>query len=464
MRQGDTIAAVASARANPGAAHAGARAIVRLSGPDTRAALTALSREPFAFERGARRLRLALGTATLPVLAALYEAPSSYTGEDAADLLLVGSPFVVERLLAALCAVEGVRPAEAGEFTARAFLGGRITLDAAEGVAASIAATSDRERRAADLLLRGATGREMRSWADAIAGALALVEAGIDFTDQEDVVPIGAGDLATRLAPVAAAMRERAGGAAAFERSGAAPRVALVGPPNAGKSTLFNALLGRTRALVSDRAGTTRDAIVEPCDLTRFSATLPGGAPATVDLVDLAGLDAALATRSPVDALAQSAAAREIERACVLVWCNPAGRFERASPGLTLPPGAAIVRVRTKADRPPCGDDAGALGVCAIDGFNLGSLARAIVDAAFADARTESDLIPRHAHAAARAHDAVSAAIALARRNADPHALDAPEEIADALRSALDALGEVVGDITPDDVLGRIFSSFCVGK
>lgn len=457
MPTGDTIVALASAKGRSG------RAIVRISGAQTRDVLDAMSVDgSFTFARGCRRIRLALGSGALPALALVYEAPRSYTGEDAADLLVVGNPHVADRLLDALCAIDGVRFAEAGEFTARAFLNGKVSVDEAEGVGAIIAASSESERRAADLLLRGETGSMMRAWAGEVAAMLALVEAGIDFTDQEGVVAISAGDLAARLGSLAEVMRTRLGDARRESRTGL-PRAALVGPPNAGKSTLFNALLGRERSVTSGAAGTTRDAIVERCDLTHWAGPLAGGAHPVVELVDLAGLDEALASRSVVDTLAQRAAVSAIEGADVLVLCDPTGRFNAASWGAPIPERVPAIRVRTKADVPGAPGREG-LGVCALDGANLGPLARAIVDATFASGVGSSDLTPRYASAASRATVALDRALGLVCDAPESGALHDAELVADALREALDSLGDVVGEISPDDVLGRIFSTFCVGK
>ncbi|MBX3353105.1 MAG: 50S ribosome-binding GTPase [Phycisphaeraceae bacterium] len=471
MRAGDTIVAIASGQG------ASARAIVRVSGPSTTGALgTILSPDPSRMPACARAVRLTLAPfdagaspVSLPALLILWRSPRSYTREDCAELLVPGNPSLVERVVAALCAHEGVRPAEPGEFTARAYLHGGMSLDRAEGVAALIAAGGESARRAAERLLSGETGAAMRAWRDEVASLLALVEAGIDFTDQEDVIAIAPGALSARLSALGAQIEQAAGARASRESRTGRARVALVGPPNAGKSTLFNALLGRRRAVVSERPGSTRDAIVEP-----LQAGAPGLPESSVDLVDLAGLDEALARRSPVDALSRRAAMDEIARADAIVLCDPLGRFERAEwfpPGIDLA-SRPTLRVRTKADQPVvpgapgapgASSDAGALAVCAIDGHNLGALRVAIADAAYARADDgSSDLIPRHRLAAHDAHDALREALGLVDPGA--RALRDAELVADALRRALDSLGDAVGDITPDEVLGRIFSSFCVGK
>lgn len=447
----DTIVACASA---PGRSD---RALVRASGPGVPELARRLL-EPCPERPGMALCRVIFGTGRCPAVVLMGRGPRTYTGEDALEVLLPGNPYLVERFIEACCAVPGVRRAGPGEFTARAYFNGKLTLEQAEGVAALIAARSSDDLDAARRLASGRTGQLYERWAAELTALLALVEAGIDFVDQEDVVPIAPAELRRRLDALAAELREHARTVPAAAAEDAPPLVALIGPPNAGKSTLFNALLGRARSVVADQAGVTRDVIVETLRLDEAAG--PGLA---VRLADLPGLDAAAS--SPAERAAQEGAMEAIRLADALVQCDPMGRFPPVEPHVEAP----VVRVRTKADlAAAAGDDerggeGGEVAVCALDGWRLDVLRRAIADAALRPAGgSASAAMVRHARQIGLAVDALEPVIE-AIEPAAP-SLAAPELVADGLRAALDAIEQVVGRVTPDDVIGRVFATFCVGK
>ncbi|MEO1129097.1 MAG: GTPase [Planctomycetota bacterium] len=450
MAFGDTIVAVASAPSH------GQRGVLRISGPHGHDALATLC-APRPTSAGLHTLSVQLpdAPAPFPACALLFRAGHSYTGEAAAELQLPGNPALLDRALRAILNTTDapIRLARPGEFTARAFLAGRLTAEQAEGVQALIGARSAAEAHAATALLNGSQGDAYRAIADDIAASLALVEAGIDFTDQEDVVAIAAPELAVRLDAVAAAMDGLLGPGAREQRLGE-PLVVLAGEPNAGKSTLFNALLGRQRSITSPTAGATRDVLEEE---------LPVGSAGTwngprVRLADMAGLDTALA-----GAPAQSAAADALRRADVVLWCDPTGRFSPRP--AWLDDTRVLLRVRTKGDLPAQPTDA--LSVCALDLWNTEALRRAIFDAAgdaqrTAHAATRGVLLMRHRQSLSDALHALNQANALL--DAHEERIMQPELVAGALRDALDAVGTIAGHVHPDDVIGRIFATFCIGK
>ncbi|MBK7404959.1 MAG: 50S ribosome-binding GTPase [Phycisphaerales bacterium] len=349
---GDTIIALASA---PGRSE---RAVLRCSGPHTTELVDRFLRAP-ANTRGVWPGEFLLDGArpvSCPVLATISPAPTSYTGEDTAEFTLPANPYLIERVLDHCCRVSGVRRAGPGEFTARAYLNGRMSLDEAEGVAAMIAADSADDFDAARRLATGQAGAVYRRWAEELTALLALVEAGIDFTDQEDVVPIAPGTLLVRLRTLRQSLAGFTLGQAAEGSRGLAPLVALVGPPNAGKSTLFNTLLARPRSIVADEPGVTRDAIVEDLHLDETAG--PGLA---VRLADLPGLDACAS--GPAARAAQARAREVLAQADALLYCDHTARFAPLDAPATVP----MLRVRTKADLPPAPDlpDAADLAVCA---------------------------------------------------------------------------------------------------
>ena len=265
----DTIFALSSGR--PPAAIA----VVRVSGPRAGAALQALiGRVPQPRQAILARVRNAAGEEIDQALALWFPAPHSETGEDVAELQLHGGRAVIAATLAALSRIEGLRPAEPGEFTRRAFEHGKLDLTAVEGLADLIAAETEAQRRQALRQLKGLLGDRAESWRQRLIKALALVEARIDFSDEADVPE----DL---LAPALAIARELAGEIeAALADAGRGERlreglvVAIVGPPNAGKSTLLNRLARREAAIVSPFAGTTRDVIEVHLDLDGYPVTL----------------------------------------------------------------------------------------------------------------------------------------------------------------------------------------------
>ncbi|MBX3321800.1 MAG: 50S ribosome-binding GTPase [Phycisphaeraceae bacterium] len=441
MFTGDTIVARASA------AGIGRRAIVRLAGPATPVALRAIGIDDPG-RRGAWRVRARCDALPdLPMLLVRYVAPASYTGEEAAELVLVNSDTLIERLMTVLSTVQGVRHAEPGEFTARAYLAGRLTLAQAEGVAAKVAAQTSEHVAAAERVLSGRAGEEYRLWADEIASLLALVESGIDFAEEEDVVAIGAGALRERLEALAGTIEVATGSVAPEPWNGPEPLVVIVGKPNAGKSSLFNALLGHTRVVASPISGTTRDVIVERWVLDAQHAVL---------LADLPGLD--LDACDDLSLAAQAGARRAIEHADLLIACDPEGAFDWIDP--TWP---ERVRVRTKVDSHVIFSPE-ILSVCSLDGWHLERLTHKIALCAHGSVRAaDSTLIPRHREVARRAHSSLLAAAGVLQDQPE-HGLTNADLVASSLRRALDLIGELAGRITPDDVIGRIFAQFCIGK
>ena len=459
----------------------GVRGLVRASGRGMRdAARRALGVEPAGRGVFRARVRLAgdlgrcpvLAPVFAPVLAMWMEEGASFTGEESLELSCVGAPALLEAVAEALidaARASGVeaRWARPGEFAFRAHLAGRLSIDGAEAIAARIAATNDAEIAAADALARGATGARAAELLAGVAELLALVEAGIDFTDQDDVVAIAPRALAARAEELAAGC-DAVRGTQASARTQAVPLVVLAGAPNAGKSTLFNALLGRARTVASAHAGTTRDAIVE---------RLAVGAGLEVDLADLAGLEAeglgAAGADDVIGAGMQRRARDMLRDADIVVRCTPRGEA-----GVALPvacAGGEIVDVRTKCDvvrgaGAVAGAVAadGALEVSGVTGAGLDGLRAEIAlrirrDRALRQARLAT-ILPRHDAAFALASAALRDVAARAHACSAAGRLADVELVASLLRAGLDALGEVAGPMHPDDVLGLVFSRFCIGK
>ncbi|QDT14688.1 tRNA modification GTPase [Alienimonas californiensis] len=431
----EPIAAPASA---PGGAE---RAIIRLSGPGTPRLLRNLftPAEPDADPgRGARRfegeLRLDAFPAPVPAAALVWPTERSYTGQPSAELHLPGSPPVVEATLSALHAV-GFRPAGPGEFTLRAFLAGRIGLTEAEAVLGVVDAADPDELHTALNQLAGGVSNRLAPVRSDLLDLLADLEAGLDFAE-EDVSFVEPDVLRERIEAGRGAIAALAEDAAGRSVSHTAPRVVLAGPPNAGKSSLLNALSGRPAALVSPTAGTTRDDVSETVRLGE----------ATVELIDTAGEETAA---DELSAAAQARRAETLAAADLVLHCVP--------PGGAGPAGAGLV-VHTKADL-RAREEPGELSVSAATGAGLAELRMALA-AALERAEPRRHLTGA---TAARGGAALREAATALERAGDVVELG-DELVAAELRTAIDALGEVLGVVYHDDLLGRIFGRFCIGK
>lgn len=433
----DTIFALAS---GPGRS---AVAIIRLSGPSSRTALERLAGRCPPPRRASLAALRHPGTGELldHGLVLWFPGPNSFTGEDAAELQIHGGRAVVAALLEALGRIPTCRLAEPGEFTRRAFAEGRLDLTEVEGLADLIDAQTSAQRRQALRQMEGTLGRWAIALRDEILTAQALAESAIDFADEGDI----AADI---LAQARAVMREvlarivaEVAHAPVSERVRDGFVVALTGPPNAGKSTLLNALARRDVALVSPIPGTTRDPIEVELDLAGYA----------VVLVDTAGL------RDSNDALEQAGIARARSRAAaadLVLWLQDAA----SAPAPPTDPQFAQARlIGTKQDSvaaPAPGYD---LVLSAHTGAGIADLIRDLeATAAQRLVGGETALVARARHRAAL--DRAAAAL----QRADLHR-DA-ELMAEDLRAAAEALGSLIGRIDAEDVLGAIFARFCIGK
>ncbi|QFR33922.1 tRNA uridine-5-carboxymethylaminomethyl(34) synthesis GTPase MnmE [Ancylobacter sp. TS-1] len=446
---GTTIAAVSSGSG-------GAVAVIRVSGPQAGQALRALAGRLPAPRRASlvRLAHPASGERLDEGLALWFPGPASATGEDMAELQIHGGRAVVAAVLAALFAVPGLRPAERGEFTRRAFLNGRMDLTEAEGLADLIAAETEGQRRLALAHAFGHLGRQVEVWRARLIRAMALVEAGIDFSDEDDV-PAQARALArpeaeSLLAELDAALADRRG---ALLREGAL--VAIAGLPNAGKSSLLNALAARDVAIVSDEPGTTRDLLEVALDL--------GGQKVT--LVDTAGLREA---EGKVEAEGIRRARARIAQADLVLWVHDAaaGSPPTDRPDIEAGEGAELWLLANKVDAPGADLPAGGgwavrrFAVSARYGAGLAELTDAL--SAFVAERArgaEHPALVRERHRASAAEAAHHLRIALAGWER----LD-DELLAEELRLAGRALGRMTGTIGVEDLLDVVFREFCIGK
>jgi tRNA modification GTPase len=446
MTTTDTIVAIATAA---GAAGIG---VVRLSGPRSREIATTLSgRRPTPRHAHYARFRDADGEVLDDGLLLYFRAPASYTGEDVVELQGHGSPAVLRALVDRCCAL-GARIARPGEFSERAFLNGKLDLAQAEAVADLIAAGDARAARAARRSLDGVFSRRVDALADALLGLRVHVEAAIDFAD-EPLDTLGGDRLREGFARAAADLDALLVEAERGRRLRDGLHAVIVGPPNAGKSSLLNALAGSERAIVSDIAGTTRDLLRETVRIDGVELTL----------VDTAGL------RAGGDAIEREGMRRagdELTRAdlalVVLDARDPdAGRAAVAEAIAGVPQRLWLYNKADLVDAGamPAGAGADAVLVSARTGAGLEAL-HARLRALAGDGEGSEGAFSaraRQVDALRRAAEALDAA----RRSLDEEVL---ELAAESLRAAHDALGEITGRLAPDEILGHIFSRFCIGK
>jgi tRNA modification GTPase len=432
----DTIAAVATP---PGRGGIG---IVRISGPRVeRIARAVLGHLPAARHAELAHFADAHGEPIDEGLALYFPAPASYTGEDVLELHGHGGPVVMGTLLAA-CLDAGARLAEPGEFTRRAFLEGRLDLAQAEAVADLIDAASREAARSALRSLAGEFSAAIEALQRNMVELRALTEAQLDFPEEE-LDDVQRHDTAERLQALRAALNE----VLARSRQGSLLRsgvhVVLVGRPNVGKSSLLNRLAGEERAIVTPIPGTTRDALREPIHIE--------GVPLV--LVDTAGLRE---SRDEIERLGMARTQQELERADIVIMVHEAGSHERISEPIA--PEAARIDVYNKADlHPRFRAPAAALAVSAKSGQGLPELRQAILRTAGWSATGESVFLARERHL--RALATASAHLSKAAEQQTSWELFAEE-----LRLAHGALGAITGEFTSDDLLGEIFSRFCIGK
>jgi tRNA modification GTPase len=406
--------------------------VIRISGAAARDALQALAgRVPAPRRASLARLRGSDGAMLDEALVLWFPGPNTATGEDLAELHCHGGRAVIAAIEGALAALPGLRRAEPGEFTRRAFANGRIDLAEAEGLGDLLAAETELQRAAALANAGGALSRQVEAWRERVLGLSAEVEGVLDFSDEED-----SADLPECFTWNIAALAEELGGWLARPRSdrlGEGYRVVLAGPPNAGKSTLFNALVESEAAITSPIAGTTRDVIERSVAI--------GGVPFT--FVDTAGLREGSA--DAIEAIGIARAEAELSRADMVLWLGPEGEGPEGAWEIAAQADAAGFLPKTSGH-----------ALSAATGEGLGALKSALVEAGRL-------ALPKPGEAAlnARQHARLGEA---AQALQAAKGLTDPLLVAEELRRTRLAFDRLIGRATTEDMLDTLFGRFCIGK
>lgn len=436
----DTIFALSSGRGRSGVA------VIRMSGPQSRPALRRLAgMVPEARKASLVRLKGHTGEIIDQALVLLFEGPGSATGEDMAEFHVHGSAAVIERVLLELAAIEGCRLAEPGEFTRQAFENGKLDLVEVEGLADLLSSESEAQRKLAIKQFMGEASTIYQGWRARLLEAQATIEAAIDFPDEQGVSEQAEKALRARIGALRSDLAEamkKAEMASAVRRG---LSVVIAGPPNSGKSSLVNALVGREMSIVSPVAGTTRDVVSE--------ALVIEGVP--VRIADTAGLRES--TADEIERLGMARTAMEISGADILVWLRSVDGGDGVEP-----PRKPDIVVRSKCDL--LADGPGrmrndSLEVSARTGEGLGAFRDALgklVRERLEHAQDGIMVRTRHADAVRKAIGHLDAALAEPAGNL--------EIIAENMRKASRALAGITGAVGAEDWLGRIYAEFCIGK
>ncbi|MBN9549120.1 MAG: tRNA uridine-5-carboxymethylaminomethyl(34) synthesis GTPase MnmE [Alphaproteobacteria bacterium] len=435
MTPTDSIAALSSGRLPAGIA------VIRISGPRTRFVVETIAGPVKDRFTNLRTLKAADGSTIDHGLVLFFPGPGSFTGEDVAEFQVHGGPAVAARMLETITGFDGVRHAEPGEFTRRAFLNGKLDLVETEALADLVNAETEAQRRFALRNAEGAQSQLYASWRRRLIHARAMIEAEIDFADEEDVPGSVSDAVWSDVAAMTGEIERHVDGFKAAEIIRDGFEVVILGAPNAGKSSLFNALARREAAIVTDEPGTTRDLLEVVMDLNGLK----------VRLVDTAGLREAAGKVESIGI--ERARTRAGMADLILLLEDMADPMAVAD----VPGGTPLLRIGTKSDIAGAGVGGYDLVISAKDGGGLERLVKEIGDRAAAAVGDAGDVLPsrlRHVELLKETLGFLRAAL-----SGQSHELRAEE-----LRLAADRLGRIIGAVDVEDILDVIFSQFCIGK